>query len=281
MTKESPILLIGDWHWREDQPTARQDDFWQAQVHVLEFIDETIDKYRITEIYQAGDLFDWWKPSPQLSRFLIKSLPQMKCVCGQHDLPRHSMELYYKSGMGVLEAAEVVEHPSFGFHWDMPPKNTKWEHAIAHIPVYHNENPYKSDKVTSAKALLGKLDYELILTGDNHQQFVVEKDGKTLVNPGSVHCTTAGQLNHEPAVYLWYNGDKRLVRVPIPQDGVELSREHVDAQNAKDERIEAFVERLSDDYEAGLDFENNLESFFQENRVRSGVRDIIWECCEK
>jgi DNA repair exonuclease SbcCD nuclease subunit len=274
-------LLIGDWHWTTGQPKARLDDYMDAQKRVLEWLITLCKKEKIDEINQAGDFFDYWKQPHELLTYLIhklRELPPIVCCCGQHDLPRHSIELYEKSAISILQASGLVSHEPYCFHWDDKIKDIDSDIAIIHIPIYHNDNPYKSENITPAIQLLKSTKYKLIITGDNHQQFMLKDGDRYLVNPGSVHRTTASQLSHTPAVYI-YDGDT-VERVEIPQNGVELTREHIEDARDKDERISMFVDRLETGYEKGLDFMGNLSTFFQNNRVRTKVKDIVYECCD-
>jgi len=49
----------------------------------------------------------------------------------------------------------------------------------------------------------------------------------------------------------------------------------------KDERIQAYIERMNKDFEMGLSFRRNLEIFFEENNVPRKVREIIWNAMER
>jgi len=62
--------------------------------------------------------------------------------------------------------------------------------------------------------------------------------------------------------------------VYLPIEDV-ISREHLKKNEQRDERMEAFVKRLKDDFEVGLSFERNLEAFFRKNKTRKAVRELI------
>ena len=48
----------------------------------------------------------------------------------------------------------------------------------------------------------------------------------------------------------------------------------------RDKRIEAFVERLSNEWEVGVSFELNLKAFQKENKVREDVMTVIRRAVE-
>ena len=120
----------------------------------------------------------------------------------------------------------------------------------------------------------------MILTGDNHQTFVVEHDGRLLVNPGSIMRMTAAQIDHEPCVFLWDARENRVEKVLLPFDKDVIDRNHIDRQQERDSRVDAYVEHLQKGYEIGLSFEDNLEKFFSANRTRKRVKEKVYEVME-
>lgn len=132
-----------------------------------------------------------------------------------------------------------------------------------------------------AERLLDKFpQFDLIVTGHNHKAFVVEKDGRVLVNPGSLTRQEADKDEHKPRVYLWYAKSNTVTPVYLPIEKNVISREHLDRVKERDERISAFVERLDTDWQIGISFEENLERFEKENKVRKSVMEIIWRALE-
>ena len=120
--------------------------------------------------------------------------------------------------------------------------------------------------------------YDLILTGDNHKPFVVEHEGRILVNPGSMMRTTADQIDHKPRVYLWDGERVEPVYLPIAKD--VISREHIDIGKDRDHRIGAYVDRLNTRYEIGLDFKKNMVDHFKANRTRKEIKERVWGAME-
>jgi len=88
--------------------------------------------------------------------------------------------------------------------------------------------------------------------------------------------TTADQADHKPRVYFWYAQENRAEPIFLPIEENVIDRSHIDMAEAKDERIEAYVSRLSEELEIGLDFQGNLETYFRSNRTRKGVQDKVW-----
>jgi DNA repair exonuclease SbcCD nuclease subunit len=148
--------------------------------------------------------------------------------------------------------------------------------------TYKGKPPWPGCEDPPAKELLKRYpDYDLIVTGHNHQSFVEELDGRLLVNPGAITRQEADKADHKPCVYLWYAEENQVEPHYLPVEEGVISREHIEQTEERNERIEAFVSRLNDEWEAGLSFEQNLERFFKENEIRQSVQEIIWGAIEQ
>lgn len=141
--------------------------------------------------------------------------------------------------------------------------------------------PHWNQRGLVAEDLLNTFDdFDLIITGDNHQSFVRQKGNTLLVNPGSMMQMTADQENYQPQCYLYYADDNTVEAVNLPTEEGTFNREHLDAKKERDERIAAYIERMNTDWEIGLSFRKNLEAFFNENDVPKKVREIVWRAME-
>lgn len=283
-------ILTSDWHLREDQPTCRTDDFVEAQWEKVRQVRALQEKYGCPVLH-AGDLFHHWKPSPALLTRCIRELPdQFYTVYGNHDLPQHSMELAYKSGITTLVEADKINILKSG-NWNDKPEEENVQIGrgtdkryifVWHKMVWTDKVPYPgAEKEAEGHSLLRKYpQFDLILTGDNHQQFVCKQEGRLLVNPGCLSRQTAAFADFRPAVWL-YNAEKNKVK-PHYLDIIPgvVSRVHIEKKAERDERISAFVERLDTDWEAGLDFEENLKRFGQENKIPKPVMEICYKAME-
>jgi DNA repair exonuclease SbcCD nuclease subunit len=269
-------ILTADWHLRETAPKCRTDDFWEAQWSKVQFISELQAEYDCP-IYNSGDLFHHWKPSPRLISWCLEYLPFMYIIPGNHDLPNHNLDLLEKSGLWTLQMAGKIDifECELGRHSGKV-FNGEYQMAIIHKLINHPQTN------ATAKGLMKKLKgFDLILTGDNHETFTYTKtDGQLLVNPGSLTRQTAAQSDHKPCVVLWFAEDNSYERIYLPINKDVISREHIAKVEERDVRMEAFVNRLSDDYDIDLDFNKNIEAYFNNNRARKVVQDMVWESVE-
>ncbi len=286
-TDKPDAILTSDWHLREDTPTCFTGDFQKEQWDAMRCIKEMQDRYSCPVIC-AGDVFDKWKPSPWLLSMTIDYLPDMfYCVYGQHDLPQHSMELSNKSGLYTLLRAGKInllwqchygQFPTDGQPKQIPGTGTNI--LVWHYLTY-TKAPFPGAKDGMAERILRKYpEYDLIVTGDNHQSFYTTYEGRLLVNPGNLTRQSADQIDYKPRVALWYAKTNTIEWVYLPiQEGV-ISREHIDVKAQRDERIHAFVSQLNDDWQVELSFEDNLERAFESNNTEEPVKQIIYKALD-
>lgn len=290
-------ILTADIHLRDDQPVCRLDNYWEAQARKIQWLRD-LQKQHNCPVLDAGDLFHKPKPSPFLLQWAIRNMPDMVTVEGNHDQSCHNSDLFEKTGLAVLEAAGVAhvityddlyESPSSfsvrGFPWGTElygvPRRTKRQVALMHIMTYTGRSPFPGCKDPGAAALLDKMSgFDLVVTGHNHTPFVVEREGRLLVNPGSLMRSTADQADHLPRVYLWYAEDNHVEPVYVPIEFGVVSREHLTAPEEREERLSAFVSRLTNDIEVGLSFSQNMERWLSRNRVRARTKEIIQEATQ-
>lgn len=298
--KHVDLILSADIHLRDTCPEARVDDFFEAQSKKHAFLRELQEKYD-APILVAGDLFHHWKPSPFLLGYSLRILADNMVVTpGQHDLPAHSLENIERSGIHVLgESGKItLLSPDRGlkhverdieihsFPWGVELKNTKRTSrvkvALVHKLVYKGAEPFPGAEKEggTAKQIIKQLSgFDLVVTGDNHVTFSERVGDTLLVNPGSFMRTTATQFDHKPCVFLYNAKHNEVEQVFLPISKKAVSREHIEEREERDERLEAFVSRLSDDVEIGLSFEENMRLYIAKNRkkINNNVQAIIWE----
>ncbi len=311
MNKPS-ALLAADYHLRDSQPLCRGDDFISAMISTSKFISDICEEHKIPLLI-AGDIFDHWKPSPRLLSLAIEYMPKFIAIPGQHDLPEHNLLLHHKSGLAVLEAAGVaivLNNPRgeiylpekewadqsnwmvVGFPYGSKPAllgNIKRRYpsrrkvCMIHQLISHIVHPFPGADAPTARGILGDLKgYDFILSGDNHQQFTLSHRSQLLVNPGSIFRTKADQIDHTPAVYLWSAEDNSFEKILLPVENDIITRDHLDQQEEKDQRIDDYIERMKSDYEIELSFENNMREHIRLNHktIDKELTNFIFSCME-
>ncbi len=302
--QKADAILTADIELRAFQPTCRTDDHWAAQARKIAWLRELQEKHGGCPILDAGDLFDKRyksNPSHELLGWAMENLPQpFYTIPGNHDLPGKSIENYSNSAMAVLEQARVLsfiktkqtdELYLMGFYWGASlelHKATKLfienkrrsgikTIALVHAMVYEEFEPFPGCVGYSAKEVMDLLpDFDLIVCGHNHQTFTREKNGRVLVNPGSLMRNDADQIDFKPSVFLWFAESNTIERVYVPIEPGVINRDYIDIKKAKETRLDAFVEKLGEQVVSGINFHDNLELAVSDGLITQGVRDKVW-----
>lgn len=295
-------ILSADWHLRADTPRCRIDDYISAMQNKVDFIISLAKEHQIP-ILIAGDLGHKSQWPNWLLEWTIKKFKDVHIICipGQHDLPNHKLELTEQSGIGVLSAANVInlkknsvsEWVSNGVDLycypyeqeikhqkiiSASPPNDKKNICMTHQMIIKDKEEWPDQKATQAKKLLRDFpEYNLILSGDNHQAFVVEYEGRLLVNPGSMMRNTTIQIDHQPRVYLWYKDTNEVEAVYLPIQQDVISVDHIIDKTEIDSRMASYIERLKTDVELDLSFEDNLKNHLNINNIESMVKNKIFK----
>ena len=208
-------------------------------------------------------------------------------IYGNHDLPQHNIELKNRCGVYVLEKANVLTVID-GRHWNVDYNENQWFEIegrkihIAHMMTYQGKTPYPGCTDTPASGLLRKYkDFDLIITGHNHMQFVEKYNGRLLLNPGSLTRQSSNERGWKPCVWVWCAKDNSLEQVflPVELDAVQVP-ERIAEKEQREERIDAFISRLNTEWGEEMDFEANIRKAIAVNDIPKSVQDIIYKAIE-
>lgn len=279
-------IFTADWHLRDSIPACREEDeFLKAQWDKVRFVSDLQKKYGCP-VYHSGDLFDYWKPSLSLVAQTIEELPDnFYTNYGNHDLPQHSLELAHKCGIYLLEKAGKLK--TIGTHWKQTPerrikiKNRKV--ALWHVMTFQGSKPFPGCVDTVATGLLRKYpEYDLIVTGHNHQSFTEEYKGRVLLNCGCLTRQESDQAGFEPVVWLYFAETNSVYPIPLPHDQSAVKRpESVVKTDEREKRINAFISKLNTKWESSIDFEKNLENFLSENKTPETISQRVYNAIEQ
>lgn len=318
--KQASAILAADLHLRMDQPACRTDDYRSAQTNKLKWLSSIQKKYgdpiyNNTPILVAGDVFHTWKPLTTSEGFEMVTYamgtvpPHIIAITGQHDLPYHSLDNFYKSPLSALSLlpqttvcstvmAHTVQNYNFivcAFPWGtditkdysslykITPLNKKA--ALIHKLIMNpeaEENSKIKYEGTPDQILDQLKDFDLVVSGDNHIPFTYRnKRGQLLVNPGSMMRMRADQIDHKPRVYLWYAETNEVEPVYFPiQEGVVV-RDHI--REEPKEGTQGFIRCLNNknSVELSLSFEDNIKEHIQKNNVNKRVTSKIYKAMEE
>lgn len=294
------LLLTGDWHLTDKQPANRKGSYAED---CLEKVEQIINIYKEEGCYailQPGDFFDSFHVSDRFMSRLLKLMgdyiePLIFVVSGQHDRRYHSDDLSNTSLAVIAQPTNVelidstmllLEDTSIygaGWNYDISVHaEGKCKILLTHKMIVKNEPLFPGQEGHSyAEELLEDHDFDLIVSGDNHKQFIVTtKDGKTLVNCGSLMRSSISQADHHPAVVIYDTETKKHTRVPLkirPAEDVLDFTESVDKKET-DEKLTAFIKQMQEGkqgIEQGLSFLDNLRN--RMNKLDQAINEILEE----
>lgn len=286
IVKRPDLILGSDFHLREDQPVSRTDNFWEAQWNKIDQI-AALQRHFDCPVAHAGDLYHHWKPSPYLLSETIKRLPnKFFTIVGQHDMPQHSMDLMDKTGIATLVNAGAINWLKEGGNFEQEP-TTHFEIAGKKVAMIHRfvwdglKIPWPGcDELTARQVLAKYPQFDLIVTGDHHKPFVQALKGRLLVNCGCLTRQDASYADHDPRVWLWYADTNTVEPYYLEVAKGAVSRDHLERKKEENKRIDAFITRLSEDWEVGLSFEENLDRFLSSNKIKQSVKELVYKAID-
>lgn len=269
-------LLTADHHIRQGKPICRTDNYEAAILKKHWFMLELCREHSVPLI-SAGDFGEksyyvkegngWGKDISSKIVHLFMEYPDVDkyIVPGNHDLPSHSMENFDESPLGILCKTKVLSHLKndvstilnfrnqeialYGNGWkeEVPVIGLPYEDdsfrdiLVIHKMIIENKPLWPGQEAPSGnKILKDNPDFDLIVSGDNHNPFTAEKDGRLLVNCGSVMRTRTDQANYKPACWLYYAESNTVEKVYLPIEDSVINADHIGKKKVKAEQLESY-----------------------------------------
>jgi hypothetical protein len=127
---------------------------------------------------------------------------------------------------------------------------------------------------------LSNSDYDLIVSGDNHQSFMLEtkeKKKRYLFNCGSLMRSTIDQIDHKPCVYIFDTDKRSYEKILIPikpwQKCFDLEKKVKEEEH--NEQMESFVNGLAKHKDLGMNFIDNLFKYLEKNKIDPCIIESI------
>lgn len=234
------FIACADLHIRSNKPQYRKDDYFSTVCRKFEEIISLANKHD-ADLLIAGDMFDSVKIGYKVLNKIIKILLKLKGTCyataGQHDMAYHTLDLEAspfktliltdkivflnrKKSVNILadkyESKDVrIYGCSFGEKHTKPNKEY-FNILVIHKTITPAEPPFFLTDAISAEEMLDhkkSYGYNLIISGDFHESFVITKWDSMIVNCGPMMREKIDQVDVEPKVYLIsIDGDERSVK---------------------------------------------------------------------
>ena len=270
-------LITADWHLRADRPRCRTDEDWiRTQGEILAAIVEAANT-RGCPVCAIGDLFH----SPQVpSRILGLALSVvfsvhygLYVIAGQHDLPYHNWDNVGTASFGILRILQDAEHvhhlhdlgraAHFGQEIAGPENGIVFVHQLTFPDV--KDMPPNVDAMTAAETLDAHPGARWIFTGDYHRAFHYEHNGRHVVNPGCITRQAADFKDYQPRVCYVDTEVGTVEWIDLPDVSPVVVDEYLRDEQAREDRITAFVESVRNSGTMSLDFLGNLNAAIQAN----------------
>lgn len=267
------LAMMSDIHLRASSPTGRTDDFVKRMWSKFSYMVEYCNENGIKVLILAGDIFESVHVGHPVIKAAYKILNEFNgvvyIVYGNHDLKNHNFEKRHTSPLDLLlevcDNVVLLDGDANNTYKNIHMYGTSWNQAIPEIEneekfnilVIHKmiikEKLWPGQEVDAdgkGLPLLKNNDFDLIVSGDNHQQFVLHHKGKYLVNSGSMMRSCVNQVDATPAFYVMNTrSGNPPTKVPFPIEEEVFDMEKLQQQAEQSESIEkfsSFIEFLSE-----------------------------------
>lgn len=287
------MIITADWHIRATMPRCRVDTDWIAtQEKVLSQILEISCK-KDAPVFVVGDLFhsnsDTSFECINMVQKLADKLGELYILCGNHDLPYHSSENIERSAIGVLLNSQNIfsikehfcRHNVSAANFDEE-DNKDAEIVFKHVLVFPDEKslPPNVDALI-AKDLLSEFPAaKWIFTGDYHHNFHYEKNGRHVVNPGCLLRQASDMKDYQCGCYFVDTDEEIVEFIPIIDNEQFVDDSYILKEEERTERIEDFVNKLTDTKNISLDFKDNVYRAIRQNKLSDEMINMLEELME-
>lgn len=300
-------VLFSDVHLSHTPPVARaaEPNWYAAQDRVLNEVRAIIEEHNAIALC-AGDVFDHYRPPPELLNFAIARFPPCFAIPGQHDLPCHVYGDIKKSGYWTLVEADVLEHLDrmhtfarggwldgltlHGYPWghgitEISDMNDGLTHvALAHVYIWQAGCSYPGapelGHVSRFKQQLAG--YRAAVCGDNHKNFLYETKDLSILNCGALIRRKSDEMDYHPAVGLLHNDGhitQHFLDTSKDRWADEAYKEQEDIKEAS-VGLRQFIRELGGLAVDSLDFRDAVRRYVVEQGVLEGVKKILLESIE-
>ena len=287
------LLALPDMHLnqRGKAPKRRQDDYHLTQQKKMHFIVDVATTTNCDYIVSPGDIFDSDKANDHTKQFWIRWIKKycpipILAVFGQHDMRWHNKEVS-NTPLMVLDASETLVLMSskgyeigegikvYGANWGDPipePDETRINILVTHRMIIQDKKVWDGQgSFDLSYKLLYDSGFDLIISGDNHEKFTWSKDGKHLINAGSLMRSRKTQRHHEPAVFVWDSDENTIQEflIPIQTFDEVMNMEEIAKEEEDDRNMGVFIEKIKEGGKpAGLNFKENVRVKLEDDAIR-------------
>lgn len=288
------MAISADLHLREDRPRCRKDEDWnktqeKALNQLCRFcVKNNCDLFLVGDIFHSALEFRMvvyiQKVAVKLSKFGL----HLYYLWGNHDCLYHRGINFHKSAIGLLENSincfpikDYFENKNISCsaaNFDEE-DNKDAEYVFKHVLCFPDMKslPPNVDALT-AKDLLSEFpNAKFIFTGDMHKNFHYEKNGRHVVNPGCMLRQAVDFKNYQPGFYF-IDTDKNIVDFQLIIDDEKfVDDSYILREKEKEERIQAFADKIGEVESVSLDYIENVKSAMMTSKLSEELKETINE----
>lgn len=280
------IIFTADNHLTSKTPVYRTDDYAATGLRKLDFLVATANEHDAPLVF-GGDIFDQAVGPLWFINQVIQKLQRVKAGCygvyGNHDshfhnpdLMRTQFGLLLVSGALQLISTTLIDETTsalYGRSWDAPYPEIKYvvpclNILVAHATVTKGMPPPWLTAQSAEEMIDAHSEFDLIVTGDFHEKFVVTKGKTTLLNCGPMLRQSIDKKDFQPACWLLGDGGIHEILIPIEADVFD-----VEAMAVNTKAVQAFDEEAMARFIDSLDFSGKEKPTFRQIVVK-GLEDI-------
>lgn len=287
------FVITADWHIRSNLPRCRKDtDWYETQWKAMEQIKDFANEKQCP-IFIVGDIFHSnGETNFRCIQMIQKLARQTKCgiylLAGNHDLIFHSSENIDRSAIGILMRSkkikqikdyffenEIEDFSAGNFDEETEDKKIIFKHVLCFPDM--KSLPPNVDAMTAKDLLEEYSSAKWIFTGDMHKNFHYEKNGRHVVNPGCLLRQAVDFKNYKTGFY-YVDIDKNIVDFNFIIDNEEfVDDSYILREKEKEERIEAFANKVGEVESVSLDYSENVKKAMQSSNLSEELVETIEE----
>jgi DNA repair exonuclease SbcCD nuclease subunit len=283
----------------------RIDDFYSAVKYKVRWVIQQANIQKARAITLSGDVFDTTHTSFEvmvdIHRILSRFRGEILAIYGQHDLRYHSYKARKNTPLSALLATiknqmpvcernvtlteDGVKVTVFGASWGQEltpaPDVDGFKVLLLHRLVVEDGGLWQGHTDFTSAAELFALGYDLIVSGDNHQSFSVEHNGRWVINVGSLVRLKINQAEYKPRIAVTTFTDKISVEwISVPIHDAVFNEEQAIASIGVSEELLDFITSLQEHRFQKPDFERNLQGAVS-NVTETAIKDMVDEVMDR
>lgn len=282
------MIISADLHLREDRPRCRIDDDWvETQKKALnQLVDICINNkcnlFIVGDIFHRHSEFRMVIYIQEVAKKLKNFNLSIYYLCGNHDNLYHSSLNTHKSAIGLLKNSENCFYIKDYSDEFSAPNFDEERNSMPYMFIHTLTIPSKDKpdfiQCETPESLLEKYPTaKWIFTGDYHKNFVYEKNGRYVINPGCLIRQVSDMKDYQCGAYLVDTEMEQIEFIPIIDNEELVNDEYIIRENEREERIESFVNKLKDVESVSLDFIDNVEKALLVNKIDGKLKDCVKE----